>query len=88
MDTNATKTTVRVPFRTVLISILVLWSMYFVLASLRWEILGFGMSGEMLALRAIVVIGGVAVTLGLWSLLRLFDAKPHWAKVTLSLIHI
>ncbi|RGP41907.1 Histidine kinase [Altererythrobacter insulae] len=86
MDTNATKTTVRVPFRTVLISILVLWSMYFVLASLRWEILGFGMSGEMLALRAIVVIGGVAVTLGLWSLLRLFDAKPLWAKVTGALI--
>lgn len=86
MDTFATKTKVRVPFRTVLISIIVLWAMYFVLASIRWEILGFGMAGEMMVLRVIVVIGGVIVTVGLWSLLRLFDARPLWAKTTAALI--
>lgn len=86
MDTFASKATVRVPFRTVLISIIVLWAMYFVLASIRWEILGFGMAGEMMVLRVIVVIGGVIVTVGLWSLLRLFDARPLWAKTTAALI--
>lgn len=60
--------------------------MYFVLASIRWEILGFGMAGEMMVLRVIVVIGGVIVTVGLWSLLRLFDARPLWAKTTAALI--
>nr|WP_298898438.1 histidine kinase [uncultured Altererythrobacter sp.] len=86
MDKVANNMPVRVPFKLVLLSIVVLWAVYYVLASLRWEILGFGMSGEMMVLRAIVVIGGVAVTVALWLFLRLFDAKPLWAKVTAALI--
>ena len=86
MSKVANSKPVRVPFKLVLISIIVLWAVYYALASLRWEILGFGMSGEMMVLRAIVVIGGVAVTIALWLFLRFFDAKPLWAKVTAALI--
>ena len=86
MNKVASKTPVRVPFRLVLISIVVLWAVYFVLASLRWEILGFGMSGEMMALRAIVVTGGVVITLALWAVLRIFDARPLWMKVSAALV--
>jgi signal transduction histidine kinase len=86
MNKVANSKPVRVPFKLVLISIIVLWAVYYVLASLRWEILGFGMSGEMMVLRAIVVIGGVAVTIALWLFLRFFDAKPLWAKVTAALV--
>lgn len=85
MDTFTTKTKVRVPFKLVLISIVTLWAVYFLLASLRWEILGFGMSGEMLALRALVVTGGMLVTLALWFVLRLFDGKSLRTKAIAAL---
>lgn len=86
MDKIVTDQQPRVPFRTVLLSAVVLWAMYFLLATLRWEVLGVGHSGDMLALRAIVVTGGVVVTLALWSLLRLFDARPMWMKASAALI--
>ena len=86
MKQVAHSTPVRVPFKLVLISIIVLWAVYYILASLRWEILGFGMSGEMMALRAVAVMGGVLITIALWLFLRLFDARPLWAKVTAALI--
>jgi len=86
MDITAARVRARVPFRLVLLSIILLWAMYFLLASLRWEILDFGLSGEMMGLRAVVVTGGVVVTLVLWSVLRLFDARPLWAKATAALI--
>ena len=86
MDTFAAKTKVRVPFKLVLISIVTLWAVYFLLASLRWEILGFGMSGEMLALRAIVITGGMLVTLALWFVLRLFDGKSLRTKAIAALV--
>ena len=69
-----------VPFRAVLISVLALWLTYFILATLRWEIIAGTHSLEMAQLRAIVVAGGVVVTLFLWLLLRLFDARPYWMK--------
>lgn len=77
-----------VPFRAVLISVLALWLTYFTLATLRWEIISGTQSFEMMQLRAIVVLGGVLVTLFLWLLLRLFDARPYWIKAVAAAILI
>ena len=76
----------RVPFGTVLASIAGLWLSYFVLATLRWELLGLGCSMELLWPRALASLAGVAITLALWLVLRLFDARPLWAKITAALI--
>ncbi|HEX5644746.1 MAG TPA: histidine kinase, partial [Erythrobacter sp.] len=86
MTTHAANTQPRVAFRTVVISVVVLWAMYFVLASARWEVLGIGHSGEMMARRLVVVLGGMAVTLALWAVLRLFDSGPMWKKASAALI--
>ena len=75
-----------VSFRTVLGSIIVLWAVYFILATIRWEIIGLGQSAEMMQLRLIVTLGGIAVTLVLWSLLRLFDAKSFRVQTTAALL--
>jgi two-component system, LytTR family, sensor kinase len=76
----------RVPFATVLASIVGLWLTYFLLTTLRWELLGLGLSQELLWPRALATLAGVAITLGLWLVLRLFDARPLWAKITAALI--
>lgn len=76
----------RVPFRAVLISAIVLWAAYFLLATLRWEALGLGFRVEMLGLRFIVTAAGVVVTLMLWSLLRLFDHRSLISQVMAALI--
>ena len=83
--------TARVPFRTVLASIAGLWLTYFVLTTLRWELLrwelpGVGMSQELLWPRALVSLSGMVITLGLWLVLRLFDARPLWAKIGAALL--
>lgn len=86
MDTKAVKAQPRVAFRTVLISVVLLWAVYFSLATLRWEILGVGLEAEMMGLRAIVSVGGILVTLVLWLLLRLFDARALWVQATAALL--
>ena len=78
--------TARVPFGTVLASIAGLWLTYFLLTTLRWELLGLGLSQELLWPRALATLAGVAITLGLWLVLRLFDARPLWAKITAALV--
>ena len=62
--------TARVPFGTVLASIAGLWLSYFVLATLRWELLGLGFSQELLWPRALASLAGVGITLALWLVLR------------------
>jgi two-component system, LytTR family, sensor kinase len=76
----------RVPFGTVLASIAGLWLTYFLLTTLRWELLGLGLSQELLWPRALSTLAGVVITLGLWLVLRLFDARPLWAKIAAALI--
>jgi len=76
----------RVPFKTVLASIAGLWLCYFLLTTLRWELLGLGFSRELLWPRALASLAGVAITLALWLVLRLFDARPLWAKITAALV--
>jgi len=76
----------RVPFRTVLVSIVGLWLCYFLLVTVRSELLDFGFEQELLWRRAIASLAGVLITIGLWLLLRLFDSKPLWAKIGAALV--
>ncbi len=77
---------VSVPFKTVLASVAGLWLCYFVLTTLRWELLGLGFSGELLLLRPLACLAGMAVTLALWLVLRVFDSRPLWAKIAAALV--
>ena len=77
---------VRVPFRTVLASIAGLWLCYFVLTTLRSELLDLGFTFEMLWRRALASFAGMVITLGLWLVLRLFDARPLWMKIAAALL--
>ena len=76
----------RVPFVTVVASIAGLWLTYFLLTTLRWQLLGLGLGLELLWPRALATLAGAVITLGLWLVLRLFDARPLWAKITAALI--
>jgi signal transduction histidine kinase len=76
----------RVPFGTVLASVAGLWLTYFLLTTLRWELLGLGLSHELLWPRALSTLAGMVITLGLWLVLRLFDARPLWAKISAALL--
>ena len=72
---------VTVPFRTVLFSMVVLWATYFLLTTFRSLVMDFGLQFE-LGWRRLLVTGlGVGLTLVLWLLLRLFDARPLWIKI-------
>jgi len=76
----------RVPFPKVLASIVGLWACYFVLITLRSLSLELGFEDEMIWRRAVVCLAGVVTTIGLWLVLRLFDEKPLWAKITAALV--
>ncbi len=76
----------RVPFRTVLLSVIGLWLCYFLLTTLRSELLGIGFTQELLWRRAITTLIGMGLTLGLWLALRLFDARPLWMKIVAALV--
>ena len=76
----------RVAFTTVLASVAGLWLCYFVLTTLRWQLYGLGSSLDLLWPRVLVSLAGIAITLALWLVLRLFDARPLWAKIAAALI--
>ncbi|MGB7409338.1 MAG: histidine kinase [Pontixanthobacter sp.] len=76
----------RVSFRTVLISIVVLWACYFLLTTVRGSIVGLELQFDLLWRRAVVTLAGVAITLMLWLLLRQFDARPLWIKVCTGIV--
>lgn len=80
------ETPARVPFRTVLISIVGLWLCYYLLTTARGSIVGLELHFDLLWRRGIVALSGVGVTLILWSLFRLFDARPLWAKICAALV--
>jgi len=75
----------RVPFLTVLASIVGLWLCYFVLTTVRSEFLDLPFGDEMMWRRALASLGGIAVTIGLWLVLRLFDRRPLWTKIVAAL---
>ncbi|MET4133057.1 two-component system LytT family sensor kinase [Porphyrobacter sp. MBR-155] len=74
-----------VPFRTVLFSMVVLWVTYFVLTTFRAMVMDFGLQFELGWRRMLVTAIGVAFTLVLWLLLRLFDSKPLWIKISAAI---
>lgn len=77
---------VTVPFRTVLVSMLVLWATYFALTTVRSLVMDFGLQFEMAWRRLLVTAIGVVLTMVLWLLLRLFDAKPLWTKIAAAIV--
>lgn len=74
------------PFRTVLISMVVLWATYFVIATLRSMVLDFGLQFELGWRRLVVTGAGVLLTVVLWLLLRLFDNRQLWLKISAALV--
>ncbi|WP_126173290.1 sensor histidine kinase [Altericroceibacterium xinjiangense] len=76
----------RVSFETVLASIAGLWLCYFVLTTLRAEILDLGFENQLLGRRALASLAGAAITLGLWVILQLFDNRPLWTKIAAALL--
>lgn len=72
---------VTVPFRTVLLSMVVLWGAYFLLITARSYVLEFEMQGEMAVRRAFLMVAGIGLTIVLWALLRLVDRQALWIKI-------
>ena len=78
--------TSRLPFKTVLASVVGLWATYFVLVSTRAELLEMPLADELLWLRLLSVSVGILITLGLWVVLRAFDGRPLWTKIAAALV--
>lgn len=76
----------RVPFSTVLLSVVGLWLTYYVLVSMRGDLVDLTFANEILWRRAVSCAIGVVITLGLWLLLRLFDARALWMKIAAALL--
>jgi signal transduction histidine kinase len=70
-----------VPFRTVLLSMVVLWGAYFLLITARSYVLDFEMQGELAVRRAFLMVAGIGLTMVLWALLRLVDRQALWIKI-------
>lgn len=71
-----------VPFRSVLVSMVLLWGTYFLLITLRSYVFEMDMQPEMAARRFLVTLAGIGLTMVLWALLRLVDARPLWIKIS------
>lgn len=74
-----------VSFRTVLFSMVVLWATYFVLTTVRSLVMDIGLQFEFGWRRLIVTGAGVLMTLVLWLLLRLFDNRALWLKISAAI---
>ncbi len=85
-ETSGGSRNIVVPFKVVLVSIVGLWACYYGLTTLRMFLGGMDHQLEMAALRAVVTLAGIGITLGLWLIIRLFDKRPLWAKVTVALV--
>ncbi|MGB3794694.1 MAG: histidine kinase, partial [Alteraurantiacibacter sp.] len=76
----------RLPFKTVLMSVIGLWATYFILVSTRSELLEMPDANALLWLRLVLVAVGILITLGLWVILRAFDGKQLWMKIVAALV--
>ena len=71
----------RVPARLVLASIAGLWLCYLLLTTLRGYIVGLEFHGPLFWRRLAVTVASMAVTAGIWPLLRLLDSRALWLKI-------
>lgn len=76
------------PFRTVLVSMLILWATYFLLITVRSYLLELDpdIFNEMAYRRLLVTIAAVGLTIILWALLRLVDRRALWVKIGAAII--
>ncbi|GMN02511.1 histidine kinase [Erythrobacter sp. MTPC3] len=75
-----------VPFSRVLLSIVGLWAVYFVLISARGSFLGVDIQFELFWRRSIVCAFAVLITLVLWLIIRLFEARKRWVMFVVAMI--
>ncbi|MBD2843186.1 sensor histidine kinase [Erythrobacter rubeus] len=80
------KDEVSVPFRTVILSMVALWAVYFVLISARGSFLGLDIQFELFWRRSIVCAFAILITMVLWFILRLFEARKRWVLFVVALI--
>jgi signal transduction histidine kinase len=64
----------------------VLWATYFVLTTIRALVMDFGLQFELGWRRLLVTGAGVLMTLVLWMLLRLFDNRALWLKISAAIL--
>ncbi|WP_298470813.1 histidine kinase [uncultured Erythrobacter sp.] len=74
------------PLRTVVISAVGLWSVYFILITARGFLVGMDLDVDLLWRRATVCTVAVLVTLVLWAILRLFEARKRWVMMVVALV--
>ena len=75
-----------VPFRTVVLSMVVLWGTYFLLITARSYIKGMELHGEMILPRTVVTVAGIGLTMVLWAWLRLVERQALWIKIGAAII--
>ncbi len=89
-DVASKDTPATVPFRTVLLSMVVLWGTYFSIVTFRSYILDVDLMrdlvDEMALRRLIVTIAGIGMTVVLWALLRLLDRQALWIKIGAAIV--
>ena len=85
MSDKASELAVRVPLRAVLVSIAGLWACYLALNTLRAAI-GLELQSELMWRRLLACLVGVAVTLAVWLILRLFDRRKLWLQIVAALV--
>ncbi len=78
----------RVPARTVLASIAGLWLCYLALITLRSVLIDRSYFAEMFALRLVVTAAGMAVTVMVWAILRLFDDRRVGVRMGIAAVVI
>ncbi|MFM6832681.1 MAG: sensor histidine kinase [Novosphingobium sp.] len=76
----------RVPTRTVLASIVGLWLCYLALITLRSVLIDRTYFAEMLGLRSLVTLAGIAVTVMVWAMLRLFDQRRVGVRMGIAAV--
>ncbi len=72
--------------RTIIFSVVALWSVYFILITVRGLIVGMGVDFDILWRRSVVCLVGVVVTIGLWLVLRLFENRQRWMMMGVALV--
>jgi signal transduction histidine kinase len=76
----------RVSVRVVIASMAGLWLCYFLITTLRGVVIGLEFQDELLWRRGLVTVSGVAVTLVVWLVVRVFDRWALWLQAAVGLL--